>query len=155
MLNQTFFFTHLMPRVYPHPVSMTVFSFFIKYYGVFLMLFIVWHLTRTMSLFETIDNRISSCEDEIQNLKRKRGDLDDRDEMFELGDFLPKRQRVFRRYPRTQFNSAFDESIFNNVKSDGEEVNVDDDKKYDDKKYDDKKDEVDVKADVKVEESLS
>jgi len=89
-----------MPRTYPHPASMTLFSFFLKYYGVFLMLFIVWHLTRTMALFETIDDRISSCEVEIQHLKRKR---DDRDEMVELGEFLPKRQRVFRRYPRTAF----------------------------------------------------
>lgn len=99
-MNQTIFFTHLMPRVYPHPASMTVFSFFLKYYGIFLMMFIVWHLTRTIALFETIDDRISSCEVEIQNLKRKR---DDRDEMVELGEFLPKRQRVFRRYPRTAF----------------------------------------------------
>lgn len=99
-MNQTIFFTHLMPRVYPHPASMTLFSFFIKYYGIFLMMFIVWHLTRTMALFETIDDRISSCEVEIQNLKRKR---DDSDEMVELGEFMPKRQRVFRRYPRTVF----------------------------------------------------
>jgi hypothetical protein len=120
-MNQTIFFTHLMPRVYPHPVSMTLFSFFIKYYGVFLMLFIVWHLTRTMALFETIDNRISSCEVEIQNLKRKR---DDRDEMMEFGEFMPKRQRVFRRYPRTAFKfESFGDSVKKDdtVKEDAED----------------------------------
>jgi hypothetical protein len=107
-MNQTIFFTHLMPRVYPHPVPMTLFTFFLKYYGVFLMMFIVWHLTRSISLFEAIDNRITSCEAEIQNLKRKREDTFDF--VDELGDVLPKRQRVFRRYPRAapfKFESSF------------------------------------------------
>ena len=82
-------------------------------------MFIVWHLTRTIALFETIDDRISSCEVEIQNLKRKRDDRDDRDEMVELGEFLPKRQRVFRRYPRTAFKfDSFNDS--NDSKKDDE-----------------------------------
>ena len=118
-MNQTIFFTHLMPRAYPHPASMTLFSFFLKYYGVFLMLFIVWHLTRTMALFETIDDRISFCEVEIQHLKRKRDDRDDRDEMVELGEFLPKRQRVFRRYPRTAFKfESFNDTSDTDKKND-------------------------------------
>lgn len=127
-MNQTIFFTHLMPRVYPHPASMTLFSFFIKYYGIFLMMFIVWHLTRTMALFETIDDRISSCEVEIQNLKRKRDDSDDRDEMVELGEFMPKRQRVFRRYPRTAFKfEPFGETndVDKKIDKDEDEVKAD------------------------------
>ena len=74
------------------------------------MMFIIWHLTRSMLMFETIDNRITSCEVEIQNLKRKREDT--YDFVDELSDVLPKRQRVFRRYPRTapfKFESSFNQ----------------------------------------------
>lgn len=86
-------------------------------------------------MFESIDNRISSCEAEIQNLKRKRDDTFDFVE--ELGDVLPKRQRVFRRYPRTapfKFETSFyQDEVKDEVKAD------------DVKDVKDAKDEVDVK----------
>ena len=92
------------------------------------MMFIVWHLTRTIALFETIDDRISSCEVEIQNLKRKR---DDRDEMVELGEFLPKRQRVFRRYPRTAFKFDINENDTDKKNDTVDDVKAEDEVKAD------------------------
>lgn len=143
-MNQTIFFTHLMPRVYPRPMSMTFFSFFLKYYGVFMMFLMIWHIMRTMSFF-------NSFEAEIQNLKRKRDDRDDMDEIFESGEFLPKRQRVFRRYPRApfKFESSFSDSLF--------DTKIDASTEMDEivKKEEDVKADVAKVDDVKIEESGS
>ena len=108
-MNQTIFFTHFIPRVQSHQSMSSIFAYFFKYYGgPFVLLFVMWHIMRSIMKFDQIETRIAVCEMDIQNLKRKR----DETTTVELVDVSRKRQRVFRRHPRNdalfKFGSAFD-----------------------------------------------
>jgi hypothetical protein len=108
-MNQTIFFTHFIPRVQSHQSMSSFFSYFFKYYGgPFVLLFVMWHIMRSIMKFDQIETRIAVCEMDIQNLKRKR----DETTTVELVDVSRKRQRVFRRHPRNdalfKFGSVFD-----------------------------------------------
>lgn len=73
-----------------------------------MLLFVMWHIMRSIMKFDQIETRIAVCEMDIQNLKRKR----DETTTVELVDVSRKRQRVFRRHPRNdalfKFGSVFD-----------------------------------------------